>query len=300
MKALLQRLPLGQRSSMVLVVIGIGAYALPLAGQPPEKPEKASPDLAVPTKDELADQRLAFIKSALSQYTVQVNDREEKAKVSDLLLRWSNPVSGVKDGAIAVYTFNGGRPVVIGQFHHGGGAKRWVNEFAVIASDDVSILRSDRPFWSPSEYICRFTDVPESPTPAATVSKRLAQMRKIAVDFSVVDHFGFETAQITKHGLRLLPQPVYRYSEKGKILDGALFVFALGTDPECNLLLEAYEDENGGHYRYAFAPMSIYELEARYRDNLVWQIERRIIFGANCRKYYALTYGALPSETVPD
>lgn len=300
MTALFQRLPIRQRSSMLLAVIAIGACALPLAGQPPEKSEKAAPDLAAPTNDDLADRRLAFIKSGLSQYTVQLGDREEKAKVSDLLLRWSNPVSGVKDGAIAVYALNEGRPVVIGQFHHGGGPKRWVNEFAVIASDAVSILRSDRPFWSPSEFICRFTDVPESPSPAATASKRLAQMRKIAADFSVVDHFGFETAQITKHDLRLLPQPVYRYSEEEKILDGALFVFALGTDPECNLLLEAYEDEQGGRYRYAFAPMSIYELEAHYKDSLVWQIERRIIFGADCRKYYALTYGAVPGEAVPD
>jgi hypothetical protein len=29
-------------------------------------------------------------------------------------------------------------------------------------------------------------------------------------------------------------------------------------------------------------------------------IVRRIIFGSNCRKYYALTYRPAPGETVPD
>ena len=69
-----------------------------------------------------------------------------------------------------------------------------------------------------------------------------------------------QESKITTHNLRLMPQPVYRYSEPDKILDGGLFVFALGTDPECNLLLEAYEDEKGARFRYALAPMSLTSL----------------------------------------
>ncbi len=46
--------------------------------------------------------------------------------------------------------------------------------------------------------------------------------------------------------------------------------------------------------------MSIYQLEARYKDTPVWEIERRILFGGNCRKYYASMYAASPGETVPD
>jgi hypothetical protein len=125
-----------------------------------------------------------------------------------------------------------------GQLHHNG-PKNWVNEFAIIASDNVQIMRSERPFWKPSEYVCKFADVLGSPVPAAKPLLRLAHMRKIAADFSVIDHFGWEESQIVNHNLRLLPQPIYRYSEAGKILDGGLFVFALRTDPECNLLLEA-------------------------------------------------------------
>ncbi len=39
--------------------------------------------------------------------------------------------------------------------------------------------------------------------------------------------------------LRLLSTPLYRYKEEGKIADGVLFAFVMGTDPECNLLIEA-------------------------------------------------------------
>jgi hypothetical protein len=122
-------------------------------------------------------------------------------------------------------------------------------------------------------------------------------MRAIAADFSAIDYFG---PKETKQDLRLLPQPLYRYSEKGKILDGALFVFVVTTDPECCLLLEAYEDDGGSRYRYAVAPMSIYQLEVRYKDAMVWSIERRGAVGANCRSYYAGTYTPEPGEAFPE
>ena len=35
--------------------------------------------------------------------------------------------------------------------------------------------------------------------------------------------------------MRLLAQPIYRYENtKGDLIDGALFAFVLGTDPECS------------------------------------------------------------------
>lgn len=261
--------------------------------------QETAPDISPPTKEDLADKRIIFSKSALAQYTVLVGDRPEPAKVSDPCLRWSNPVGAVRDGILAVYTFDGGRPVAVGQFFHNR-PSTWIHEFAIIASDNVRIMRSGRLFWQPSEYVCRFTDVPDSPVPAAKASLRLTQMRKIAADFSVIDHFGWEDSAITIHNLRLMPQPVYRYSETDKILDGGLFVFALGTDPECNLLLEAYQDDKGARYRYALAPMSVYQLEVRYKNNDVWGIERRKVVGASCKKFYARVYDPAPGEIVPE
>jgi hypothetical protein len=174
--------------------------------------------------------------------------------------------------------------------------KRWVNEFTIIPDRDVEIIRSGRPFWKPSEFVCKFTDLPNSPTPAAKPALRLTQMRAIAADFSVADYFG--TPEV-KHNLRLLTQPVYRYAEEGKIVDGAVFIYAVGTDPECCVLVEAYRDDKGSRYRYAVAPMSIFKLEARYKDTPVWDIERRFFFGKDCRSYFASGYTPEPGEKLP-
>jgi hypothetical protein len=216
-----------------------------LADNPPDdKRGEKPPAIAPPTAEELADKRLAdkrmqFMKGALAGYTIQVGEGKELATVGDPCLRWSNPIGGASDGIIAVYAHKGGRPAAVGQILLTAN-KTWLHEFTVLAENDVTILRSGRLFWKPSEYVCKFSDVPRSPRPADKDVLRLAQMRGIAADFSVIDNF-----KGTKQDLRLLHQPVYRYSEKGKTLDGALFIFVLGTDPECCILVEAYQDKKG-------------------------------------------------------
>jgi hypothetical protein len=267
-----------------------------LADEPPtKKTDEKVPDLAPPSAQELAHKRMVFMKSALSRFTMQVGDRKETAKVGDPCLRWTDPVSNSTDGIVAVYAHNGGRPDAIAQFFFNS-KKKWIVEFTIIPEGDVTIMRSGREHWKPSEYVCKFTDLPHSPVPAAKPALRLPQMRAIAADFSVVDYFG---DQETKQNLRLLTQPAYRYAEEGKLVDGAVFIFAHGTNPECCVLLEAYQDGKESRYRYAVAPMSIYRLEARYKDATVWSVERRHP-GRNARSYYADAYKPDPDETVPD
>jgi hypothetical protein len=262
---------------------------------PPTKKVDKQPDIAPPTEKELADKRMVFMKSALAHFTIQVGDRKEQAKVGDPCLRWNNPISTAADGIVGVYSHNGGRPAALGQFFFNF-QKKWVNEFTIIPESDVTIMRSGNEFWKPTDYVCKFTDFPRSPVPDAKPALRLTQMRAIAADFSVVDHFG---PQPVKQDLRLLSQPVYRYAEEGKILDGVLFIFALGTDPECALLIEAYQVDKGTRYRYALAPMSIYQLEASYKKDPVWSVERRHT-GRNSTSYYANAYILEPGEMLPE
>jgi hypothetical protein len=292
---------------VVLFVLGVGLFGVGLIGHgsavaqqkdavPGAKGDEFPARIAPPTDKELADKRMVFMKTALARYTVQVGDQKDPAKVADPCLRWTNPIGTAPDGVVAVYAHNGGRPAAVAQFFMNG-QKKWVNEFTIVADGDVTIMRTGKLFWKPTEFVCKFTDLPHSPVPAAKPVLRMAQMRAIAADFSTIDYFG---SNKVKENLRLLAQPVYRYSEEGKILDGGLFVFVLGTDPECCLLLEAYQDDKSARYRYAVAPMSIFALKARYKDTPVWSIDRRMLFGKDCRSYYAGGYLPEPGETVPE
>jgi hypothetical protein len=263
---------------------------------PSPKEDVRAPGLAPPTAKELADKRMVFMKSALSHFTIQVGNRKEPAKVADPCLRFTDPVSNSTDGIIAVYAHGNGRPDVVAQFFFNS-QKKWIAEFTVIPESDVTILRSDQEHWKPSEYVCKFADLPNSPVPAANPTLRLPQMRAIAQGFAVTDYFG---AQEVRTELRLLTQPAYRYAEEGKIVDGAMFIFAHGTNPECCVLIEAYQEGKASRYRYAVAPMSIYRLETRYKDTLVWSVERRHAGLHNAKSYYANVYTPEPGEALPE
>jgi hypothetical protein len=276
------------------VLVPVGS-PLPADEPPAKKANETGPALAPPTAAERAGKRMVFMKAALAHFTIRVGDRKEASQAADPCLRWTDPVSNSADGVIAVYAPNGGRPDAIAQFFFNA-RKAWVLEFTIIPDRDVTVLRSGREHWKPSEYVCKFADLPDSPVPAARPVLRLPQMRAVAADFAVVDYFGVHKV---KQDLRLLPQPVYRYAERGKVVDGAVFVFAHGTNPECCVLLEAYRDGKGSRYRYAVAPMSIYKLEARYKGAPVWSVKRRQPRG-EATSYYADDYRPDPGESLPD
>ena len=94
-------------------------------------------------------------------------------------------------------------------------------------------------------------------------------MRALAQEFRVSDNFknnGWSE-------LRLLPTPVARYGKAGSgVLDGALFAFALATDPEAFVFLETREGASGLEWQYAFAPMGCFEMKGMNKSKLVWDV----------------------------
>jgi hypothetical protein len=110
--------------------------------------------------------------------------------------------------------------------------------------------------------------------PADSASARLRQMKSIAERFTAaVDTGGtFENPE----QLRLLTTPIYRYSatEQG-ILDGALFAFVQGTNPEVLMPIEADATEPAAKvWRYGFARMSCFYLRVHEGKTLVWSVDR--------------------------
>src|SRR5947199_236570 len=71
--------------------------------------------------------------------------------------------------------------------------------------------------------------------------------------------------------LRLLDQAVYKYGAgDGGLLEGGLFAFVVGTDPEVLLVIEAREREEGRRWHYALARMNRDAMRVRHKDQEVW------------------------------
>ena len=191
-----------------------------------------------------------------------------------------------------MYAHNGGRPDAVAQFFFNF-QKKWIAEFTIIPEANVTILRSDREHWKPSEYVTKFADLPNSRLPAKPArpgcrcepSPRTSR-RLITGGSGGQD--GLRCSLNRPTGTRRKYDPRRR-----------MFIFAHGANPECCVLLEAYEDAKGSRYRFAVAPMSIYKLEVRYKDAAVWSVERRHP-GRKATSYYADAYKPDPGETLPE
>jgi hypothetical protein len=186
------------------------------------------------------------------------------------LLRWSNPQAGEIYGAVFVWTYEG-RPEVIGSLHqwyspftHGS------HEFHSLATGPISGKRNGEPVWTSDEPGMQLSRIPDQQAVAESPVARLTQMRAIARRFTgqKTDREGVSSE------LRLLPQPVYRYPSNGsQVLDGALFVFVQGTDPEILLLVEARRAGDQWKWQYGLARLNSVEFTAKYQDREVWRVE---------------------------
>jgi hypothetical protein len=187
------------------------------------------------------------------------------------VLFWSNPVRvGETNGAVFIWTRNGRAEAVgtVFSFLNRSDSNQRVISHSVhsLSEKPLSASRDGRPIWSIAVPGISPRPVPEAPKPAATVAVRLSQMRELARDFSAAT-----ILDGVEQELRLLPQPIFRNaSVSGDVLDGALFTFVTGTDPELMLLIEARQTMDGPTWQYASARFSDLTLKLRHKQVELW------------------------------
>jgi hypothetical protein len=207
------------------------------------------------------------------------------------LQRWSDPTMGIGESTLWAFGERG-RPVALVTMElaadpaRGEDAQSWGLEFILLANEALALdgrneLRpqnapnSGKPklvlggniHWTPRPPGLTFHDVPDAPRPAQTAESRLLQMKELVRRFSAVAH---PTRQPSV--LRLMPHPIDRYSdpEAGQI-DGTIFFFSIGTNPEVMVLLEAQcPTVEKATWRYAVAPLTVAPLEVAIDKRQVW------------------------------
>jgi hypothetical protein len=224
-------------------------------------------------KDERAT-RLEFMKTSLAKYNVRpVGDQKPGYRLqAEPVLRFTNPVGFSLDGAIFFWFGDDGRPEAAVQAFLMRGGNYWVHDFSSLSTGPIVAELPSGVVWNPSRGGVEFKQVPGAPRPAEGVEARLRQMRELAQGFTVSDNFREQGWQ----ALRPMPKPFARYGKPGSALtDGAVFCFAIGTDPEAYLMLEARQGKDGPEWQYAFAPQTTYALKASWKGQDVWSLPYR-------------------------
>ena len=260
--------------------------------------EKASPPATKTNKEQqdekLAATRLEFMKSSVKDYEfVEGPDFESKLSlVPEPILRFTNPVSGLQDGCFLVWTSTAGRPMVGAQVYLTSDGL-WLHEFQSLAPEPLKVTRDDAIIWEPARAGADQKPVPDVPAPAAKAAQRLVQMRQIVRRFFGSDEF---EGRKNPDALRLLSNPMLRFgADDSETLDGALFAYAHGTDPELLIVVEALKSDKGYHWHYALAPMTGYALKATLDEKPIWEVGFRQAPFDTKDPFYVLVHSREPS-----
>lgn len=188
------------------------------------------------------------------------------------LLRWSNPISGVVDGSLWLWTHEG-RPVATVDIFSGNKGLTWNQQWQSLSAEPLECKQHNQVRWTPRQPGLDLKPVPGAAAPAKTAAGRLIQMRAIAREFSIEDDFKtqFQGKDFATHELRLLAQPLYRYGgDEQPVKDGALFAFVLATACEALLIVEVGEVDSQPAWLYGLAGQTCYELRAKHGEKIVW------------------------------
>jgi hypothetical protein len=239
-------------------------------------------------------ERLQFMKESVRGYEMTVSGGGPgplKLQADPAFRLGKQGADTVVDGAIFLWTGQTGRPEAAIQAFLIKTEREpeglWVHEFTSLAPGPLAATRQGRVAWSPVRPGLEFRPLSGAPKPGATAAQRQRQMRELAQEFKASDDF---------HGkgwseLRLLAKPISQYGRHGsEVEDGALFAFVLGTDPEVFLFLEARPGRDGLGWQYAFAPMTVFAVQASHHDRPVWSLPSRDPANDPSRTFFDTTY----------
>lgn len=248
---------------LVLLCSGLAAQSGAVKDTSPATPDDQKQQIATALK---------LTTEAAKQYVIKVGDANGPLakQVPEPILRWSNPAAGEVHGHVFLWTLQD-RPVLVGSLF------KWFSphthsshEFHSLWELPLDVAYEGKQLWKTREGGIKFMPLEDAPRPAATAAQRLLQMRGFAREFAATKRERNDSQQ----QLRLLPQPIHRYATGDDgIVDGGMFVFVQGTDPEVFVLLEARSDGDSVRWYFAAARMNSVGFQLRYKDREVWRAE---------------------------
>jgi len=214
--------------------------------------EARAQDSAVPAKkdDESAIrlEEMTQIAHGFEFVTVDGATRTPAKPMPDPLHRWTDPTRPFSGGALWLWK-SGGRPAAILGIEL---YAAWSLEFVSLSTGLVE-AQDGQLRWKPRKAGVEFREIAGAPAPADDQPKRLRQIKDIVKRISASEFYENQT-----YALRLLAHPIDRYADPAAgVVDGAIFIYANGTNPEVLLLVEARRQDKGAPaWSFAAAPLT--------------------------------------------
>lgn len=217
---------------------------------------------------------LARMKSIAHKFEVDVGTGAKGAVVKlgeKPLLRYNDVTRRLDESALWLWTERE-LPVAlmaIEYYPNDPRGPRWLFEIVSLSNSKIGVVRGGDWKWQAKQPGVVRKPVPGDLKPADKPVQRLVQARQIRQRFAAHEKEGLGG----RIELRPLSTPLYRYADEATgVIDGAVFAFANGTNPEVLLLLEAQRDAatKQAIWTYGFAQMTGAEVFASLDEREVW------------------------------
>jgi hypothetical protein len=207
-------------------------------------------------------EEMTQIAHAFKFVTVDGANRTPAELTPDPLHRWTDPTRPFSGGALWVWK-SGGRPVAILGIEL---YAAWSLEFVSLSTGLVE-AQDDQVHWRPRKAGIEYREITGAPAPADDQPQRLRQMKDLLKRISAREFYDGK-----HYALRLLPHPIDRYADPASgAVDGAIFIYANGTNPEILLLIEARRKGTGAPvWSYGAAPLSRAEVTLKLDAKDLW------------------------------
>ena len=161
-----------------------------------------------------------------------------------------------------------GRPVAFLELYRNIGQDQpWVHALTLTSPELIQLDAPTGQRWTPQKSHFVLKDVPDSPEVGSQPAVRLRQMKDIS---RRIEAHQFWEPNNSRFEMRLLVQPVHRYQdESAKLIDGAVFVLAHGTNPEVLVQIEAHAAEPA-RWKYSLVRLGSAEMHVLLDGKEVW------------------------------
>jgi len=226
---------------LVSVLLGLSASpGLPQERAPVDKKEEANKDSKEPSATRRAAEQL------VDTIQLQIRSDGKWSKVNRLeqpLLLYTDDTRFNDRGSLWAWC-DKGRPLALFEmFQKVDDRTIWVVGITNTSGGKLRASRGGAPWWLENDSAIEFKDIPSAPPVAADKMLRQRQVKLLAQKFTTHEIYNPKN---TRYDLRRLERPLHTYrDEAGGIVDGAMFAFANGTNPEIILFIEARMDRKG-------------------------------------------------------
>ena len=190
--------------------------------------------------------------------------------LAEPIFRYDDKARGIQDSTIWAWGPRG-RPSAVLKLEVNPARptdRHWLYGIVSLSPKPIKVEGNDGWQWSASGPGLVLHDLAGAPPPAATESLRLSQMKRLSRRFEAYEYSG-------PHGrlqLRILAHPIHRYADPSvALVDGAIFGFAYGTNPDLLLVIEATRQRDAApKWQYAVARLGAGKLFLNIDRKEVW------------------------------